>query len=107
MGICDILLKVRTEGRNSLLYTEARKLLEMWGIPVVQSKLAPDKDDAIQAARSIGFSVVMKIFSPDGVHKSDGGGVIIDLRTEEEISRVFDQMTENFGKVKSKIKIEQ
>ncbi|MGD0916129.1 MAG: acetate--CoA ligase family protein [Thermodesulfobacteriota bacterium] len=106
MEIGDILLKARTEGRNSLLYTEAQKLLDIWGIPVVQSKLASDKNGAIQSARTIGFPVVMKILSPDMVHKSDAGGVIIDLRTEEEVARAFDQMMENFGKMKSMIKIE-
>jgi acetyl-CoA synthetase (ADP-forming) len=106
MQIRDILLKARTEGRSSLLYTEAKKLLDIGAIPVVQSKLALDKDGAIRAARSIGFPVVMKIFSPDVVHKSDAGGVMIDLRTEEEIAHGFDQMMKHFRKVKSKIKIE-
>jgi acetyl-CoA synthetase (ADP-forming) len=106
MEIRDILLKARTDGRNSLLYTEAQKLLDIWGIPVVQSKLASDKNGSIQSARTIGFPVVMKILSPDMVHKSDAGGVIIDLRTEEEVARAFDQMMENFGKMKSMIEIE-
>jgi len=106
MEIRDLFLKAQTEGRNSLLYTEAKELLKTWGIPVAQSKIAQDKEGALRAARSIGFPVVMKILSPDVVHKSDAGGVIADLRTEEEIVQAFDRMTESFKKEKPGIRIE-
>lgn len=106
MEIRDILLRAQAEGRNSLLYTEAQMLVKLWGIPVVQSTIAQDKDGAVQAARSIGFPVVMKISSPDVVHKSDAGGVAVDLRTDEEVAHAFDRMMENFRKVTPRIKIE-
>lgn len=106
MEIRDILLNVREEGRNFLLYPEAKKFLEIWGIPTVPSKVARDQREAVQAALSIGFPVVMKIFSPDVIHKSEAGGVMTDLRTEEEVIRAFDRMMENFKNFKPKIRIE-
>lgn len=106
MEIGDIILKVKKEGRNFLLYPEAKELLDIWGISTAPSKIAVDQENAIQAARSIGFPVVMKVFSPDVVHKSDRGGVMTDLRTEEEMVGVFDKIMVHFSKVKPTVKID-
>jgi len=92
MGIAEILSTTRKEGRTLLSYEEGKRLLEEWGIPVVSSIAARDRAGAIEAARSLGFPVVMKILSPEIVHKSDAGGVVTDLRTEEEVSRAFEKM---------------
>ena len=106
MEISDILKNIRKEGRNFLLYTEAKKLLDIWNIPTAPSKIAMDQEGAVQAALSVGFPVVMKIFLPDVVHKSDSGGVIIDLRTEKEVIQAFNTMMDNFRKVKPTVRIE-
>jgi len=95
MEIADILSKVREEGRALLSYEEGKRVLEMWGIPVVPSRVATDGAGAREAARFLGFPVVMKVLSPDIVHKSDVGGVVTDLRTEEEAGRAFEIMMEN------------
>jgi len=106
MDASNLLQSVRKEGRNSFLYTEAKKLLEIWNIPVTETKVAKNQKEAVQAANSIGFPVVMKIFSPDVIHKSDSGGVITDLRTEKEVIQAFDKMTENYRKSKSSVRID-
>ena len=89
-----------------LHYEEAKQLLEMWGIPVVPSKVATDNGGRREAARFLGFPVVMKIFSPDIVHKSDVGGVVTDLRTEEELTRAFDKMMEDVKELKPTARIQ-
>ena len=106
MDANNLLQSIRKEGRNVFLYTEAKKLLETWNIPVTETKIAKNQKEAIQAANSIGFPVVMKIFSPDVVHKSDSGGVITDLRTEKEVIQAFDKMMENHRKSKSPVRID-
>jgi len=89
-----------------LSYEEGKKLLEMWGIPVAPSKVATDKEGARDAARFLGFPVVMKILSHDIVHKSDVGGVVIDLRTEEEVPLAFERMMKNAEDRKPAVRIE-
>jgi acyl-CoA synthetase (NDP forming) len=106
MDANSLLQSISKEGRNFFLYTEAKKLLETWNIPVTETKIAKNQKEAIQAANSIGFPVVMKIFSPDVVHKSDSGGVITDLRTEKEVIQAFDKMMENYRKSKSSVRID-
>ena len=106
MEIADILSTARKERRTLLSYEEGKRLLEMWGLPVVPSKAVPDKAGAREAARSLGFPVVMKILSPDIVHKSDAGGVVTDLRTEEEVTRVFEKMMEDAKELKPTARIQ-
>jgi acetyl-CoA synthetase (ADP-forming) len=106
MDANSLLQRIRKEGRNFFLYTEAKKFLETCKIPVTKTKIAKNQKEAIQAAKSIGFPVVMKIFSPDVVHKSDSGGVITDLRTGKEVAQVFDKIMKNYRKSKSSVKID-
>ena len=99
MKIHNIFLKAREEGRNSLLYTEAKELLEIWGIPMAPSRVARNKGEALQTARSVGFPVAMKIFSPDVVHKSDVGGVFTDLRSEGDVMEAYASIEKNLEKM--------
>jgi acetyl-CoA synthetase (ADP-forming) len=106
MDANSLLQRVKKEGRNVFLYTEAKKFLEACKIPVTRTKIAKNQKEAVQGAKSIGFPVVMKIFSPDVVHKSDSGGVITDLRTPKEVTQAFGQMTENYRKAKPPVRID-
>jgi acetyl-CoA synthetase (ADP-forming) len=104
--IDEILSKARGEDRNSLLYTEARELIENWGILTAPWRIARDKQEALQAALSIGFPVVMKILSPDVIHKSDIGGVFTDLNREEELIHAYEMIEDNSKKAKPTIRME-
>ena len=104
--VADIISTIRREGRKLLPYEEGKKLLEKWGIPVAPSKVATDKEGASDAARLIGFPVVMKILSPDIVHKSDAGGVVTDLRTEEEVTLAFEKMMKDVKERRPAARIE-
>jgi len=106
MQIIDILSKVKKEKRNLLLYHEAKEILDSSGIPTAPSKIALTLEQAKEAARFIGFPIVMKILSPDIVHKSDAGGVITDLRTEDEVIPAFDRMIEHFRRKEPPVRIE-
>lgn len=72
-----------------LLEHEAFKLLEKYGIPYPPYGLARTAEEAGRIAREIGFPVVLKIVSPDVVHKTDVGGVILGLNNEEEVVKGF------------------
>jgi acyl-CoA synthetase (NDP forming) len=97
--IREIIMKARSEGRDSLLYTESKELLELWGIPTASWKVARNKEEVLRASRSIGFPVVMKVFSPDVIHKTDVGGVLTDLRGEEEVISAYGLIQNNMEKV--------
>ena len=75
-----IIEKARKENRTLLSEIEAKQLLKEAGIPVVETKLATSKEEAMAMSEKLGFPVVMKIASVDVVHKSDAGGVKLGLR---------------------------
>ncbi len=68
---------------NILTEHEAKKLLAKYGIPVTQGSIAKSEDEAFRIASSIGFPVAMKISSPDISHKSDVGGVVLNVKKED------------------------
>ena len=79
-------------GRDMLSEPETKDLLAAYGIPVVQTRVAPSVDAAVQAATEIGFPVAVKILSPDIIHKSDVGGVALDLETPAAVAQAADAM---------------
>lgn len=81
------------QGRTMLDEVEAKRLLAAYGIPVVETRrTAPDAEAAVSAAREIGFPVALKILSPDLTHKSDVGGVVLDIADEAVLRRAADEM---------------
>ena len=106
MQIIDILSKVKKEKRHLLLYQEAKEILNSWGIPTAPSRIVSEREQVVQTARSIGVPIVMKILSPDIVHKSDAGGVITDLRAEDEVIQAFDRMIDHFKGINPPVRIE-
>ncbi len=87
--------RARKEKRTVLLEHEAKHLLELHGATVVHDHLALSEDDAVAAAKSIQGEVVLKIVSPDILHKSDAGGVKIGLGTEVEIREAYQSIMKN------------
>lgn len=96
---CRAILKTAyNEGRSTLTEQEARLLLQHYEIPVVRGDLAKTSDDAVRIASDIGFPVAMKIVSPDILHKTDVGGVKLNLRSENELIKAFHQMMESVSR---------
>ena len=81
--------KVKSEGRKNLLGTEAINVAKAYGIYVPNTKLARSKDEAASLAEEIGFPVVMKITSPDIIHKTDIGGVRLNIKSKDEAAKVY------------------
>jgi acetyltransferase len=90
-----IIETARQEGRSSLLENEAKRLFAVHGAMVTRELLARTADEAVEFAKKIDNDIVLKIVSPDILHKSDAGGVRIKLRTEQEIRRAFDEIIKN------------
>jgi acetyltransferase len=85
--------KVWSEGRVTIGDSEAREILTAYGLPIPQSELAETPDQAIEIASKIGYPVVLKIASPDILHKTDIGGVKVGLQNSEQLRDAFDLMT--------------
>lgn len=101
----EIISKALSENRSKLLEHEAYKILEEYNIPVPGYGLATSVEEAVELAEKIGYPVVLKIVSPDIVHKSDVGGVILNLKSGEEVKKAFNQIMENIKKHAPKAKI--
>ncbi len=78
------------EGRTSLLEHEAKELLRLHGAPVTRDKLARSADEAVELATSIQGPVALKIASPDILHKSDAGGVLLNLKGAKAVRQGFE-----------------
>jgi acyl-CoA synthetase (NDP forming) len=92
MSTTSIIDKAKAEGRKVLSEVESKQILEEAGLPVASARLAKTRDEAQKLAREIGFPVVLKIISPDLSHKSDAGGVKLDLKSAEEVASAFDEI---------------
>ncbi|MQA01811.1 MAG: hypothetical protein GEV07_03450 [Streptosporangiales bacterium] len=77
---------------GSLTEHRVKDLLREWQLPVVTGALALDADEARTVAAGIGLPVVVKVSSPDVLHKADAGGVRVDLRTVDEVGRAHDDV---------------
>ena len=97
--------KVRSDGRTNLLEEEGLEVLKAYGLPLPSSALACDAAQAIKIAKKIGYPVVMKIASPQIIHKSDAGGVMVNLKNDEEIESAFDTIVGNAKKYDKKAEI--
>ncbi|MCA9811402.1 MAG: acetate--CoA ligase family protein [Nitrosarchaeum sp.] len=90
--------KVKKEKRPNLLEEEGQEVLKAYGLPLPESALAKTEDEAIKIAKKIGYPVVMKIVSPQIIHKSDAGGVKVNLTNDDEIRSAFKTITANAKK---------
>ncbi|MGQ9624148.1 MAG: acetate--CoA ligase alpha subunit [Candidatus Bathycorpusculaceae bacterium] len=81
------------EGRELLTEVEAKKILEYYGFPVVKTFVAKTVKEAVMLAKQIGYPVVLKILSPQIVHKSDAGGVALNLTCDSEVEQAFENIT--------------
>lgn len=80
---------VLEEGRHVLTPSEAAQLAEYYGIPVLKRILTHTPEEAVEAAKKLGYPVVLEVESPDILHKSDVGGIIINIRSDEEVRDAY------------------
>jgi len=105
----DILNKIeqfKKEGRKFLPEPISEEILASYNIPIPQACLAENVEKAVECARKIGFPIVLKIVSPQIIHKSEAGGVIANIDRETELRKAFYRILENARKYNSQAKIE-
>jgi len=101
----QIFNEVRREKRKYLLETEAKTICIEYGIPVTKFKLAKSEQEATKFANEIGYPIVLKIASPDVIHKFDVGGVMLNLKNQGEVKDAYKKILANIKRHKSDAKI--
>jgi len=86
--------------------SQVRPLLEEYGIPVVPARLVTSSEQAVEAAREVNYPVALKVASPDIVHKSDIGGVRLNLQHEQEVQEAFQQIMQAAGNANPAARLE-
>ena len=102
----DILDDAKKAGRNYLSQDEVRDILEAYGFMFPALELAKDEDEAVSIAKRIGFPVVLKIESPDIIHKSDAGGVALRIEDEGELRESYKKVISDVKDKAPEAKIE-
>ncbi|MCD6154467.1 MAG: acetate--CoA ligase family protein [Candidatus Verstraetearchaeota archaeon] len=100
-----IIEKALKENRKFLLESESKDICKLYGIPVTKFKVAENLEEALEYAEEIGYPVVFKIVSPDIIHKSDVGGVIINIKNREDAEKAYHKIIENVKKNKPDARI--
>jgi acetyltransferase len=90
-----VIAKVRSECCRSMTEVESKAIFEAYGMPVAHTVLAETEDDAVEKASAIGGPVVMKIISPDILHKSDANGVRVNVEGDDAVRETFREIIAN------------
>lgn len=91
----EIIAKVRSEKRTSLTEIESKKIFSAYGLPIVRTEIARNEEEAVKLAEEIGYPLVLKIVSPDILHKSDAGGVKVNIKDEDGVRGAYHEILQN------------
>jgi acyl-CoA synthetase (NDP forming) len=103
--VTKIFEHARTEGRNFLLEHEAKTVCKEYGIPITKFKVANTAEEAMKFSEEIGYPTVLKIISPDVIHKFDVGGVTLNINSREDAKNAYNKIIKNVKKHKPDAKI--
>ena len=101
----SVFQRARDEKRTSLLETESRELLRAYGVSLPPAEFVRSPAEAAAASIGLGFPLAMKVVSPDIVHKSDAGGVKLNLKDEEAVVRAFGEIVERASSVTTQARV--
>jgi len=100
-----IIQKARSEGRKGLTEVESKDLISAYGIPVTRLYEAKSAAEAGRYAESIGYPIVCKIVSPDILHKTDAGGVKLNLKSRAEVEKAYEEIVASAKRYKPDARI--
>jgi acetyl coenzyme A synthetase (ADP forming)-like protein len=90
-----VIAKARADGRTALTEIEAKQIFQIYGLPVTKTSLSTSEDEAVKLAEKTGYPVVMKIVSPDIIHKSDAGGVKVNIQDAAAVRDAYKNILAN------------
>src|SRR6266571_7023691 len=101
-AVRQVLDKTKAEGRTALTAPEGKVVCEAYGIPVPKEGVATSAADAAKVAAAMGFPVVLKIVSPEILHKTEAGGVLVGVKSADEAQKGYDTIIANAKKYNAK-----
>jgi acyl-CoA synthetase (NDP forming) len=101
----EILQKAMIEGRSSLLISEARQICRLHGIPVPESYIAKNVEEAVKMGSQIGFPLALKVVSPQILHKTDVGGVALNIDSEDVLRDAYQKLITKVARNKPEAQI--
>src|SRR5437762_12266278 len=101
-AVRQVLDKVKGEGRTALTAPEGKLVCEAYSIPVPKEGVATSATDAAKLAAGMGFPVVLKIVSPEILHKTEAGGVLVGLKSADDVQKGYDTIIANAKKYNAK-----
>jgi acetyl coenzyme A synthetase (ADP forming)-like protein len=104
-AVRKLLAQVKEEGRTALTAPEGKLVCDAYGIAVPKEGVAKSPAEAAKLARKLGFPVVLKIVSPEILHKTEAGGVLVNLKTAAEVSKGYAKIVASAKKYDRKAKI--
>ncbi len=90
-----IISNVRADNRLGLTEIESKKIFSAYGLPVVRTEISTSEEEAVKMAEEVGFPVVLKIVSPDILHKSDAGGVKVNIKNSAGVRDAYHTILKN------------
>src|SRR5207244_11723909 len=105
-AVRKVLDAVKADKRTSLTVPEGKLVCDAYGIPVPKEGVAKSATEAAKLAADMGFPVVMKIVTPDILHKTEAGGVMVGVKTSADAEKNYATILANAKKYKSDAKIE-
>ncbi|MFO1304238.1 MAG: acetate--CoA ligase family protein [Burkholderiales bacterium] len=105
-AVKKILAAVKAAGRSSLTAPEGKEICDAYGIPVPQEGVATTPAQAAKLASAMGYPVVLKIVSPEILHKTEAGGVLVGVKTAADVKAGFDRIVANAKKYNKKATIQ-
>ncbi len=106
MNSKEIFKKVKASRRNNLTEFEARKVLDYYDIPVVRGEIIKSLEEAKKFVEKVGYPVVLKVVSRQIIHKTEVGGVVLNIKNEKELYQAYHQTIKNVEKKAPKAKID-
>lgn len=97
-GALKVINDVLAQGRKALVEYEAKQVLRAYGLPLPDEKLAKTVDEALEYAKEIGYPVVLKLMSPQILHKSDAKVIALKIKDGEELKKKWEEIHENAKK---------
>jgi len=105
-AVREVLDRVKADGRTSLTAPEGKLVCDAYGIPVPKEGVANSAQKAARLADGMGYPVVLKIVSPDILHKTEAGGVLVGVKSADEVSKGYETILANAKKYKADAKID-
>ena len=91
----EIFKRVKRAKRKNLTEAEAREVLKFYRIPLVEAKIVKNLEEAKSFVKKVGYPVVLKVISPQIIHKTEVGGVILNIRSDKELFEAFHEIMKN------------